>query len=525
MGTTIDCTRSAVALAVLVLFTVLLIAPSACDHPVTEEPVPEPEHMRVVTVWDGPKSFHPLLNWSPGEFDTVTALVHGTLFRMTTGGTLEPFLAEEISASGNTVTITLHSGLTWHDGEPVTAEDVEFFLRILLHPDYTGVDPGEEFDFVYGVESYRTGEADGIAGVSIEDEKTIRFRVDPGAGIWNLVFLTPAPLHLYGEMDPADLEDALRGEPLVGCGPYEFDGAEEEEHGTLVTLTRFEEFPLVDAESGDDTRRLQILVTGDVEAFCSEEHHALLVPGRSAPDEVEGFRQEVLPAEGFEYLGLNLANPVLAHPEVRQAIAMAVDRSARAADMFGSRWQLVGGPVPWEVSEVFTHDPTGAERLLSGAGFLPDDEGILRCPEGDPVHLRLAYPAGDEGRETTASGIAADLARVGLDVTPVAVQRDLFIYNIFGRHRFDMYLLAMPWRLATAYATWSGENAWGYEGPGGSPSEISWSRAVVEDVPVVFLFAPQVVLFVADDVHFSVVSGVPPLGDLFLWKWDREAGN
>lgn len=509
---------------VLILFTVFFTS-AACDDPVTEEPVPEPEHIRVVTVWDGPKSFHPLLNWSAGCSDTVTGLVHGTLFRMTAEGALQPFLAEEMSVDGDTLTITLRSGLTWHDGEPVTAEDVEFFLRVLLHPDYTGVDPGDEFDFVHGVESYRTGEAGVIAGVSVEGERTIRFRIDPGSGIWNLVFLTPAPAHLHGGVDPADLEDALRGEPPVGCGPYEFEGADEEEHGTLVTLTRFEDFPLVDEDYGDDSRHLQILVTTDAEAFCSEEHHALYVPGRSAPDEVEGFRQVVLPAQGFEYLGLNLRNPFLVHPEVRRAIAMAVDRSARAEDMFGGRWQSVAGPVPWEMTEVLSHDPAEAQRVLSDAGFLPDDEGTLRCPEGEAVRLRLAYPAADEGRRRTASGIALDLAGLGMDITPVPVQRDLFIYNIFGRHRFDMYLLAMPWRMSTSPATWSGDNAWGYEGLEESPPEVSWARVVVEDVPVVFLFAPQVVLFADDDINYPDVSGIPPLGDLFLWKWDGEAGN
>lgn len=513
-------------LALLVIFTVVL-APAACDYAVTEEPEPEAEQLQVVTVWDGPKTFNPLLNWSAGKLDTVTGLVHGTLFSITAGGDLQPFLAEEMSADGDTVTFTLRTDLKWHDGEAVTAEDIAFFLRVLLHPNFSGVDPGDEFDFVHGVEAYRQGEADGIAGVSVDDDTTIRFRVDPGGGIWNLLFLSPAPAHLHGDVNPADLEDVLRGQPPVGCGPYVFEGAEEEEHGTLVTLTRFDGFPLIDDDQDDASRHLQILVAAGAEAFSGERHHVLYAPGWAEAEEVEGFSSEVLPAEGFEYLGLNLRNPILAHPEVRRAINLAVDRGARAEDMFGAGGQPVGGPVPWEVGETppVAHDPAQARRILSNAGFLADDDGWLHAPEEGAVHLRLAYPAGDEGRERTASGIAADLAGVGLKVTPVGVERDLFIYNIYGRRRFDMYLLAMPWRMSTSPGTWGGDNVWGYEGLPKLTGEASWAQTVAEDMPVVFLFAPRMILLVADGIHCPAVSGIPPLGDLFLWKWDAEAGN
>ncbi len=82
---------------------------------------------------------------------TANILKHifGTLFFISESGTLDPNLADSYSVSddGKEYTFTLRKGLTCHDGEPLTAEDVAYTFNRVVDPDLAFV--GNSAGFVF----------------------------------------------------------------------------------------------------------------------------------------------------------------------------------------------------------------------------------------------------------------------------------------------------------------------------------------------------------------------------------------
>lgn len=161
-------------------------------------------------------------------------------------------LAEEVTpnADGSVYTVRLKPDLTWHDGKPVTADDVVYTFERILDP-----------------KSPKTGAATltGLApGRTVKvDDLTVEFRLDaPNV-------LLPEALAFRGnQLVPVDFDP---GKP-VGCGPFKLTGFKP---GEQFTFAPFADYwagaPWIDdltiIEFADDTARVNALSSGEVEAI------------------------------------------------------------------------------------------------------------------------------------------------------------------------------------------------------------------------------------------------------------------
>src|SRR5699024_2510303 len=134
----------------------------------------------------------------------------------------EPGMADfDIDEDHNTITFTIKDGINWHDGEPLTEEDVALAYEFIADPDYEG--PGYSIlAMIEGEEDYHNGDADEISGIDVQDDQTIEVTLNNLApnsidNLWSY----PMPKHYYEDIDVADLEDAdeVRKDP-IGTGPY-----------------------------------------------------------------------------------------------------------------------------------------------------------------------------------------------------------------------------------------------------------------------------------------------------------------
>ncbi len=111
---------------------------SAATPPVATVP-PANARPYVEGLLSSPVSVSPLTARTQADRDLV-ALVFAGLVRLGPGGTIVPDLAERwsVDADGKVWTVVLRDDATWHDGNPVTADDVVFTVRTLQDPAYTG---------------------------------------------------------------------------------------------------------------------------------------------------------------------------------------------------------------------------------------------------------------------------------------------------------------------------------------------------------------------------------------------------
>ena len=106
----------------------------------------------------------------------------------------KPQLASEyhVSEDGLTIEFVLRDGIYWHDGQPITAEDVEFTVEYSARVPQLNAVAAQTYASLEGYEEFVSGQADGISGIVIDGNKiTFKFAtVDPNA---LLTFAVAAP--------------------------------------------------------------------------------------------------------------------------------------------------------------------------------------------------------------------------------------------------------------------------------------------------------------------------------------------
>jgi len=291
----------------------------------------------------------------------IHALLHAGLTRPGPEGTPVPDLA----AGWETVSPTrwrfhLRPGLRFADGSPLTSEDVRATLAS-----------------VAAAESRSFRHADFLELTAIEVHSALDF---------DLVLAQPfAPLLAnltLGILPASRLDAEAAGE--IGAGPYRLVARRQEQeldveanpyfHGSPPTLRRIR-LRVIPSET---TRALE-LAKGSLDLSIND------LP----PDLVEQFRGDpafqVLAARGAStsYLGLNLEDARLADPQVRRALAMAIDRPALIRHLLGGWAVPATGLLPpghwaYAATEAPALDPDAAARLLDAAGYRSPAPGAPR---------------------------------------------------------------------------------------------------------------------------------------------------
>jgi peptide/nickel transport system substrate-binding protein len=260
-------------------------------------------------------------------------------------------------------------GRRFHDGTRLIAADVRATVEAIRDP--TGGSP------------HRATLA-AVARVEAPDENTVDFFLrssDP---------LFPGRL-TFGVMPAARLAEAGASAPdPIGSGPFAVASRTEDRlelrrtaDGLAVTFLRV----------ADPTMRALKLLKGEVD----------LLQGDLPPELVAwlGARPGVQVGQGrgttFTYLAFNLEDPVTARPEVRGAVAQAVDRSAIASRLLRGTARPAAGLLPPEHwaglsgAEGPRYDPESARSLLQGLGYGPGRPLALELKtSSDPLRLRIA---------------------------------------------------------------------------------------------------------------------------------------
>ena len=177
-----------------------------------------------------PPNLNPLNAVSQAQWTTFASLYSTLCMSDPQKQTFAPDLAEswDIAPDGSSYTFHLRNNAKWHDGQPLTAADVEYTYTMALHPDTTSNLAGQ-FGAIKGAADYTAGTADHVTGITVLDDYTIRFDMQTPNGIFMIQTVpgpTPfgiLPKHLLANVKPADLAKSpqLTTAP-VGSGPFKF---------------------------------------------------------------------------------------------------------------------------------------------------------------------------------------------------------------------------------------------------------------------------------------------------------------
>jgi peptide/nickel transport system substrate-binding protein len=300
--------------------------------------------------------------------------VYDTLVRVDPELTPVPGLAEswEISEDGLTYTFKLRSGVTFHDGTPLTSDDVVFSYTRVLDPATAAVNAAN-FLSVKGAAAFNSGESTALEGITAPDEQTVVITLEAPDASFLPILTTAGSIIMSRAFVEANNGDV--SQVANGTGPFIF---REYIPSTSVSLEKnpnyWEEgLPYLDGIeaviASDDTARTGALVQGSVDFI---EYAPLRdVDTLSSTDGLKVAGDELT---NIRYLGFNLEREPFNNLQVRQAIAAAIDRQPiieAAVFGHGVGVDTFFAPSYWAgfEHEVPAPDLDKARQLLAEAGY------------------------------------------------------------------------------------------------------------------------------------------------------------
>ena len=318
----------------------------------------------------------------------------------------------ERSADGRTYTFRLRKDAVWHDGKPVTADDVLFTATMLQRPTA----------YFRNTLHLSTGEPAVFRKIdahTVEVSTPRPLSVLPSylTGTWASMFLI-MPRHVVERVGEAAFEDNP-----IGSGPFKFGEITDDGHAVLPAHERY----FGGAPKADRTV-LRLFEKGQdrIEAFKRGELDLVVAPGRRFTQEDARRHHghlEAVPSNQIVQFAMNGRHPILRSVKVRQAVACAVDRLKLVREFEGpsgiAAFSPVG-PTSWAFEpdvERHAYDPSRARRLLAEEGWTAGPDGILgRGGERLSFSVLFVPDTWNIDYAGYAEGIRKYLAEVGIEL-------------------------------------------------------------------------------------------------------------
>lgn len=380
-------------------------------------------------------SLLPIIATDSASYDII-GLVYCRLLKYDKNLEITTDLAEsyQVSPDGQTIRVVLRSDARWHDGVPVTADDVVFTVEVLLDP-ATPTPYKSTFDKLDRVEKL--------------DAHTVAFHYkEPYApaleSLATVLYLLPK--HLLENQDI--LTSPLNRNP-VGCGPYRFVRWEEKREIELRANPDYYagrpniEHYLYRIIPDQATMFLELKNLGLDQMGLTPQQYTYQTGGAFQ----EQFQKFAYTGFNYTYLGFNLRRPMFQSREVRRALAHAVNKDELIEGVLLGLGQKATGPLRpgmWyyhgEVSEPI-YDPNLARELLEQAGWRDTDSDGVRERDGVPLRFTIITNQGNQQRKQTGEILVQRFAEVGAAVDLRILEWATFLHEFVDTGNFDAVIL------------------------------------------------------------------------------------
>ena len=477
--------------------------------------------MPVPTLMEGPQNLTANFDVADQLFLRLAELPHDLV--TTDERRFVPALAKSWTRRDSlTLVFDLDPRARWHDGKPVTAQDVVFTFDRARNP---------------AIAPKLAGLLHHIVSVTAEGDRRVVFKFDRvyAEQFYDATYnVAPLPSHLFpASATVANPPRAFLAAP-VGDGAFRWVRSVP---GQFIELAAVPDFflgaprirRLFFRTAADPEARINLLLSGEADATDN-----IPVPPLSNIQRVDaapGLRAVPVASPILGYLLFNQRDradsarphPILSDVNVRRAIALALDRRRIVQSVFGRYGGVPYGPVS-ELLWIRNGSPRAAgpdtaqaRRLLAKSGWFPrDGDGIL-ARGGRPLELTLNYPLTSEVRKQIALQVQEQLRTIGIQIDLERLEGPVWAERR-SRGDFDIdFSSAMqdptPSGLTQSWSCEGGTNVAHYCDPGvdsllgraiTSPSGPAaaglWQQAVrrIEaDQPAVFIYAPSAVYAVS----------------------------
>ena len=378
----------------------------------------------------GPEEFFEAPWLNPGTFVYNKVLYDRLIFA---DENLDPISGEgqlaksyEMSEDGLNLKFTLRENVFWHDGEPITPQDIKWSIGYSLKTTVINNVFANTFKAIEGATEYLDGKADDISGITIDGNNIdIKFEKLAPDALLTFTQFAPLPEKHLKDVDPVQFQQSEFFRNPIGSGPFK---VEEVKMGNYTTLAGFDKYwdgaPTykmhLNPSAGDSDPNL---VT-NAKAGLLDYSYTKNIADVKSLEGVDGINIDKV---DVRYTRLFFANKFpkkdgseapLADKRVRQAIMYALDMDEILDGIFDGAAEKANSLTPDGVDKVdglnnYDYDPEKAKKLLEEANWDPNTE------------LDVVYYYDDQQTVDLMSIIQNYLSQVGIKMKFRLVEGDL----------------------------------------------------------------------------------------------------
>lgn len=351
-----------------------------------------------------------------------------------------PVLAEgfEVSDDHLRITLRLRDNIYWHDGQPITAQDIKFTMDKIKDPTVPALN--------------KQGYFSKLDRLEVVDNRTVVFHwKEPYApSLFALTQITPIPRHVYGV---GDFEKNPANRKPVGSGPYVF---EEWRSSQYISIVRNENYygkpPYIDRVIfrviEDDAVALNALKAGELD----EMRVTQIQWERQTNDEefLSKFEKYPFYVPSYNYISWNCRTEWFKDRRVRLAMTKLFDRESINAKIYSGYAKMISGPFyinSWAYDRsVKPHpfDPQDAARLLDEAGWIDSDDDGVRDKDGSKFEFEMLIHTGSTIAKQFAELLQEQCRKAGIEMKI----RQLEGATFFGKvDKGEFHACMLAWRL------------------------------------------------------------------------------
>lgn len=386
---------------------------------------------------------NPLLSYYNNADQDVCRLIYSGLIRFDNRGLPQADLAREwgVSMDGKIYNFAINQDARWHDGQPVTSDDVVFTYEMLKQAN--GYLPEDLITF--------------WAGITIRpiDPKTVQFELpDAYAPFISYLNVGILPRHIWASMSFQEMVNSKVNIQPIGSGPYKLGALKLE---------------------GSNITGIDLVKNGD---FYRENAFLEEIQIRFYPDSARAYQAyEQGLVDGISYVGSDILNSVLAqenlslytarlpiitmillnnandnvdffkNADIRKALLTGINRTGIVNDLFKGQAIIAHGPIlsgNWAYYSgipKIEFDSYKSIEILKAAGYvLANEQDQVRSKDGKTLNFTMLYPDDDVHRNI-AEMIQQNLAAVNVLVNLEAVSSDELINVRLAERNYEAALI------------------------------------------------------------------------------------
>jgi len=395
--------------------------------------VPETGGTYVEGIAGQPGIVNPVLAQNDVDADIVSLVFRG-LTRSTSNGVVVPDLARSwrISEDDLTYTFVIRDDALWHDGVPVTADDVVYTIGVIQDAHYQG---NPQLSSLW-------------RSVTVEkvDARTVRFKIaEPFSPFLGYTTLGLLPAHLLQNVSASNLPQSTFNLHPVGTGPFAIESLDAQK----AILKAFPDFYGKKPFLAKVEFKFYPNNNAVIEAYGKEEVMGI---GRVTPENMRAVMRFSdinlfsAPISGYSIVLLNLERPPFQDKKVRQALLYGLDRQRLIDQVLDGQGLVADSPIlptQWSYHtgiKKYALEPARARALLDSAGWVDEDGDGIR--EKDGIALQFALLT-DQSPQHVAlmEEIVRQWAEIGVHALPQTAGFSGLARDFLRPREFDAVLV------------------------------------------------------------------------------------